>query len=192
MKWDFYVIWYFIHEAKNPNICFTFFSYQNSAELLWTWTDGGGLQVIVSIHHIDSMKRPQWKFFRFCVFEIGERRERKLNRNEKPLAVQVLSWSASWKSMITVVLTSHVQSHWSSSSSSYQRFVLRRATRSVSNQVIDKIKTKNKQTCCAQSCHRQMQTRKKRFVSNHINDKQTNKHIWLLHSPQMLHKVCSS
>ena len=29
------------------------------------------------------------KLIRFCVFEIGERRERKLNRNEKPLAVQV-------------------------------------------------------------------------------------------------------
>ena len=52
--------------------------------------------------------------FRFCIYESGDVRERKLNKNEKPLSVQ---------------------SHWSSNSH-YQRFVLRRATRSVSNQVM--------------------------------------------------------
>ena len=51
--------------------------------------------------------------FRFCIYESGDFRERKLNKNEKPLSVQ---------------------SHWSSGGP-YQRFVLRRATRSVSNQV---------------------------------------------------------
>ena len=50
---------------------------------------------------------------RFCIYESGDFRERKLNKNEKPL---------------------NVQSHWSSAGH-YQRFVLRRATRSVSNQV---------------------------------------------------------
>ena len=52
-------------------------------------------------------------FFRFCIYESGDFRERKLNKNEKPL---------------------NVQSHWSNGGP-YQRFVLRRATRSVSNQV---------------------------------------------------------
>ena len=51
--------------------------------------------------------------FSFCIYESGDFRERKLNKNEKPLSVQ---------------------SHWSSGGP-YQRFVLRRATRSVSNQV---------------------------------------------------------
>merc|ERR550532_3899572 len=66
-------------------------------------------RILLNCYGLEQMEEVS----RFCVFEIGERRERKLNRNEKPLAVQ---------------------SHWSSSSSSYQRFVLRRATRSVSNQ----------------------------------------------------------
>ena len=51
--------------------------------------------------------------FRFCIYESGDFRERKLNKNEKPLSVQ---------------------SQWSSNSH-YHRFILRRATRSVSNQV---------------------------------------------------------
>jgi len=67
------------------------------------------IRILLNCYGLEQMEEVS----RFCVFEIGERRERKLNRNEKPLAVQ---------------------SHWSSSSSSYQRFVLRRATRSVSNQ----------------------------------------------------------
>ena len=50
---------------------------------------------------------------RFCIYESGDFRERKLNKNEKPLSVQ---------------------SQWSSNSH-YHRFILRRATRSVSNQV---------------------------------------------------------
>ena len=43
--------------------------------------------------------------FRFCVFEIGERRERKLNRNEKPLAVQVLELMIIWVGFSKTKLT---------------------------------------------------------------------------------------
>ena len=66
-------------------------------------------RILLNCYGLDKME----EISRFCLFEIGEIRERKLNRNEKPLSVQ---------------------SHWSSSSH-YQKFVLRRATRSVSNQV---------------------------------------------------------
>merc|ERR1719330_1704292 len=66
------------------------------------------IRILLNCYGLDKME----EISRFCLFEIGEIRERKLNRNEKPLAVQ---------------------SHWSSSSH-YQKFVLRRATRSVSNQ----------------------------------------------------------
>ena len=50
---------------------------------------------------------------RFCIYETGHDVERKCNENEKPLTIQ---------------------SDWTSSSG-YHKFVLRRATRSVSNQV---------------------------------------------------------
>lgn len=66
------------------------------------------IRILLNCYGLDKLE----EISRFCLFEIGEIRERKLNRNEKPLAVQ---------------------SHWSSNSH-YQKFVLRRATRSVSNQ----------------------------------------------------------
>ena len=61
-----------------------------------------------------AARNNEWlSHFRFCIYESGDFRERKLNKNEKPLSVQ---------------------SQWSSNSH-YHRFILRRATRSVSNQV---------------------------------------------------------
>ena len=64
-------------------------------------------------HHQLSSNNDWVSHFRFCIYESGDFRERKLNKNEKPLSVQ---------------------SQWSSNSH-YHRFILRRATRSVSNQV---------------------------------------------------------
>ena len=56
-------------------------------------------------------------------------RERKLNKNEKPLSVQVINTVPALYSV-----NCDMQSHWGSHSP-YQKFVLRRATRSVSAQV---------------------------------------------------------
>ena len=144
MKWKEWLWSFFLEDRK----FITLIWIQDFAQLLWARTNGGGVQVVKSIQFLWRGK-PRNQFWykyefliRFCVFEIGERRERKLNRNEKPLAVQVFS-------LIVILCTTDdlvdqkwwspsIQSHWSSSSSSYQRFVLRRATRSVSNQVSDK------------------------------------------------------
>lgn len=66
------------------------------------------IRILLNCYGLDKME----EISRFCIYESGDFRERKLNKNEKPL---------------------NVQSHWSNGGP-YQRFVLRRATRSVSNQ----------------------------------------------------------